>query len=164
MKKITIFLSIVLSLGMQAQNIQMTFPHFAGKSYDFIIFRGKEAKTVFQGTIPADGKFTLSVPKEYGPYTGMSRWLITGTQEGGGLDMLIPGHDFSVVCTEAQPNDENIIYTGNPEIPELTGLYKKQQDIFAKHDAMLQATKAFPKNDKNYPAFEKEYQNQLMAY
>jgi peroxiredoxin len=164
MKKITIFLSIVLSLGMQAQNIQMTFPHFAGKSYDFIIFRGKEAKTVFQGTIPADGKFTLSVPKEYDPYTGMSRWLITGTQEGGGLDMLIPGHDFSVVCTEAQPNDENIIYTGNPEIPELTGLYKKQQDIFAKHDAMLQATKAFPKNDKNYPAFEKEYQNQLMAY
>ena len=164
MKKITLFVCSMVSLIFYAQEIRMEFPHFAGKSYDFIIFQGTETKTVFQGTIPADGKFTLSVPKEYASYTGMSRWLITGTQEGGGLDMLIPGHDFSVVCREAQPNDENIIYTGNTEISELNSLYKKQQDIFAKHDAMFQATKAFSKNDKNYQIFEKEYQGQLLAY
>lgn len=149
---------------LQAQNIRMDFPHFAGKTYDFIIFQGTEAKIVFQGTIPQSGKFTLSIPKEYAPYTGMSRWLITGTKEGGGLDMLIPGKDFSVICTEPQPNNENIIYKENNEIPELTALDKKQQSIFAKYDAMLQSTRAFPKQDKNYPIFEKEYQNQLKSY
>lgn len=45
----------------------------------------------------------------------MSRWLITGTKEGGGLDMYIPGRDFSVNCVVAQSRDENIIYKGNEE-------------------------------------------------
>lgn len=164
MKKIVLLIFGILSFSCHAQSIRMEFPHFAGKSYDFIIFTGTGTKKM-QGTIPQDGKFTLSVPKEYVPYTGMSRWLITGTQEGGGLDMLIPGHDFSVSCTTAaKPDDKNIIYTGNTDTLELHSLYKKQQDIFSRHNAMLQATKAYPKKDKNYPVFEKEYQHQLKAY
>lgn len=154
----------ILFFNSYAQNIEMEFPHFAGKAYDFIIFQGSSSKTLIQDTIPKDGKFTLRIPKQYAPYRGMSRWLITGTKEGGGLDMLIPGHDFSVSCKEATPNDHNIIYTENKEIPELNTLYKRQQEIFAKHDAMLQAIKSFPKKDKNYSVFEKEYQNQLKAY
>ncbi|MEI7489657.1 MAG: thioredoxin family protein, partial [Chryseobacterium sp.] len=57
-----------------------------------------------------------------------------------------------------------IIYTENNEIQELNMLYKKQEDIFARHDAMFQATKAFSVKDKNYRIFEKEYQAQLKAY
>jgi thiol-disulfide isomerase/thioredoxin len=164
MKKILLLVSGFLYMSSYAQDIRMEFPYLKGKAYDFIIFQGTGAKTVIQDTIPQDGKFTLRIPAEFAPYTGMSRWLITGTQEGGGLDMLIPGHDFSVSCREAKPDDGNIIYTGNQEIPELNTLYKTQQSIFEKHDAMLQATKAFPKNERNYPVFEKEYQNQLKAY
>ncbi|MET3539179.1 peroxiredoxin family protein [Chryseobacterium limigenitum] len=164
MKKILLFVLAILFTTADAQEIQMYFPHFKGKTYNFVIFRGSDAKVVIKDTIPQDGKFTLKIPKEYAPYTGMSRWLITGTQEGGGLDMLIPGHDFSVKCTSAKPDNDNIIYTDNVEIPELNLFYKKQSEIFARHDAMLQATKAFTSKDKNYSVYEQEYRNQLKAY
>lgn len=164
MKKILIIVFGILFFNSSAQDIQMDFPHFKGKAYDFIIFQGTDSKTIIQGTIPEDGKFTLHIPEKYAPYTGMSRWLITGTEQGGGLDMLIPGHNFSVSCKETKPNDKNIIYKGNEEILELNALYKKQQDIFAKHDAMLQATKAFPVEDTNYTLFKKELQSQINGY
>jgi len=161
--------AILLALGFlftnsNAQNIRMEFPQFAGKSYDFIIFQGDKQKTVAQGTIPQDGKFSLTIPKEYAPYTGMSRWLITNSQEGGGLDMVIPGKEFSVSCLEKQPNDTNISYKGNDQINELNNLYKKQQLILMRHDAMLQATKAFSKEDKSYNLFEEKYKEQISFY
>ena len=67
-------------------------------------------KKVYSGAIPANGKFTLNIPKEYSTYNGMSRWLITGTAEGGGLDMYIPGKDFSVGCTEDKPSEKYYLY------------------------------------------------------
>ena len=50
-----------------AQKIEMLWPAFAGKTYDFIIF---------QDTIAKDGSFVLSVPEKYAPYKGMSRWFL----------------------------------------------------------------------------------------
>ncbi|MDC8102917.1 hypothetical protein MTQ00_00035 [Chryseobacterium sp. B21-037] len=54
-----------------------------------------------------------------------------------------------------KPTDKNIIYTNNTEIPELNSLYKKEQAIFARYGAMLQATKSFSKTDKNYLILKK---------
>ncbi|RLJ30694.1 AhpC/TSA family protein [Chryseobacterium sp. 7] len=161
--------AILLALGFlftnsNAQNIQMNFPQFAGKSYDLIIFQGDKQKIVAQGTIPQDGKFSLTIPKEYAPYTGMSRWLITNSQEGGGIDMVIPGKDFSVSCLEKQPNDTNITYKGNDQINELNKLYKEQQLILMRHESMLQATKAFSKEDKSYNLFDERYKEQKGFY
>lgn len=164
MEKLTLLGIGLWVLNIHAQNIEMNFPYFKGKNYDFVIFQGAKTKMVFQGIIPEDGKFTLSVPKEYAPYTGMSRWLITGTQEGGGLDLLIPGHNFSVSCKESQPNEQNINYINNNEISQLNNQYKKQQTILSKYEIMLQATKIFRSADKNYPLFEEEVQNQLKSY
>ncbi len=116
---------MLLSTSIEAQNISMYFPHFAGKTYDFIIFQGGQQRTVYQGTIPLDGKFILNIPEEYKSYKGMSRWLITGTKEGGGLNMFIPGKDFSVSCNEAMPNNSNIVYTNNDYNKEFNDLHKK---------------------------------------
>lgn len=160
--KLIFFLLVGFSL-YPAQKISMNFPHFSGKSYDFVLFFGSETK-VLQGTIPDDGKFTLTVPAEYYPYTGMCRWLITGTLEGGGLDMIIPGKDFSVSCLSKQPNNDNILYEGNTQPDKLNMLYSRQQEIFARHDAMLQAIRAYPKTDKNYHLFEQEYHYQLKTF
>ncbi|HFK5529565.1 TPA: alkyl hydroperoxide reductase [Elizabethkingia anophelis] len=166
MKRKLFMLAFWLSgvLISKAQQISMNFPHFAGKSYDFIIFQGDQQKTVFQGTIPESGHFSLSIPTEYAPYTGMSRWLITGTREGGGLDMYIPRKDFSVSCTEAMPSEKNIIYTGNEGNNDLNDLHRRQEKIFMRYEAMLMATKAFTDNDKNYPVFLQELQQQKKAY
>ena len=155
---------MLFSISIKAQNIDMYFPHFAGKTYDFIIFQGGQQRTVYQGTIPLDGKFTLSIPEEYKSYKGMSRWLITGTKEGGGLDMFIPGRDFSVSCKEAMPNNSNIVYTNNDYNKELSDLYKKQESILSCYEVMNQAVRVFSAEDRNYSIFKKELQKQKNAY
>jgi len=155
---------MLLSTSIKAQNISMYFPHFAGKTYDFIIFQGGQQRTVYQGTIPLDGKFILSIPEEYKSYKGMSRWLITGTKEGGGLDMFIPGKDFSVSCNEAMPNNSNIVYTNNDYNKELNDLHKKQESILSRYEVMNQAVQIFPAEDKNYSIFKTEFQKQKNAY
>ncbi|MDV2446568.1 alkyl hydroperoxide reductase [Elizabethkingia anophelis] len=162
--KLIILLFGIISIVARAQSIGMNFPYFAGKNYDFIIFQGDTQKTVYKGIIPKDGKFTLSIPKEYAPYNGMSRWLITGTAEGGGLDMYIPGKDFSVSCTEAQPNEENIIYTNNTSNTELNKIHREQASILVRYEAMKQSIRVFTPTETNYPVFQQEYQNQIKAY
>lgn len=159
--KLSLFFFFSLFSG---QRIVMEFPYFAGKSYDFILFQGSNSKTVHQGIIPTDGKFVLTIPPEYAPYKGMCRWLITGTEEGGGLDMVIPGKDFSVVCKSEKPDNNNITYSGNDEMEKMNYYSQKQQEIFMRHDVMLQATKVFSKSDRNYGVFHQEYNNQLRAY
>lgn len=165
MKKVLGYLLLgIISFSLHAQEISMSFPKFSGKSYDFIIFQGSEQKTIYQGVIPEGGKFTLSVPEEYKGYEGMSRWLITGTKEGGGLDMYIPGHDFSVSCEEDKPSEENIIYGNNNGNGALNKLYKEGEGIVLRYDLMLRATNLFNNNDKNYKVFVNEYNNQRKAY
>ncbi|OPC26468.1 alkyl hydroperoxide reductase [Elizabethkingia bruuniana] len=142
----------------------MFFPEFRGKSYDFVLFQGSEQKTVFQGVIPDNGKFTLSVPKESAPYKGMGRWLITGTKEGGGLDMYIPGHDFLVSCESKQPNEKNIHYKnnlGNTELNELSGM---QEKILNRYEVMLRAKNVFTPKDYHYSVFLSEYEKQMKDY
>jgi hypothetical protein len=95
-----LFLSFILLCSLQgfSQSITMEFPAFAGKTYDFIIFQGSKGEKVMQDTIPKNGKFVLKIPKQYAPYTGMSRWFLTNSETGGGIDMAIPGHYFSISC------------------------------------------------------------------
>ncbi|MDV3509030.1 alkyl hydroperoxide reductase [Elizabethkingia anophelis] len=142
----------------------MYFPKFKGKSYDFVIFQGSEQKTVFQDTIPEGGRFTLSIPKEYSPYKGMVRWVITGTKEGGGLDMYIPGNDFSVSCDSDKPDNTNIIYKNNSSNAELYELSKIQEKILSRYDLMLAAKNIFTSKDRHYPVFLEEYEKQKKDY
>ncbi|WP_426478042.1 TlpA family protein disulfide reductase [Chryseobacterium sp. CBSDS_008] len=144
-----------MSSGISGQAVSMYFPHFAGKSYDFIVFQGKDTR-VQKGVIPSDGRFTLTVPRELSPYRGMSRWLITGTQEGGGLDMIIPGHDFSVQCTASVPDNKNIVYKDNDENSLLGTMYNEQSAIVGRFTSMVMAGKAYPKDHKQYGVFTKE--------
>lgn len=154
----------VFSFSLHAQEIKMYFPHFAGKSYDFIIFQGSESKTVMQGVIPENGYFQLKIPKDYSLYTGMSRWLITGTREGGGLDMFVLGKDFSVSCDSDAPNEKNIVFKNNDSYKALNDLYREQEGILKRYESMLFATKSYPKTDKNYSNFQHEVLTQKQSY
>ncbi|MDR2228306.1 MAG: alkyl hydroperoxide reductase [Flavobacteriaceae bacterium] len=149
---------------MKSQQISMDFSKFAGKSYDFIIFQGDHQELVHKGIIPNDGKFILNIPAKYGNYIGMSRWLITGTSEGGGLDMFIPGHDFSVICTEALPNEKNIIYTNNTGNANLNTLYKLQEGILSRYQSMQLAIRSYDSFSKHYSLFKREFEKQRNDY
>lgn len=139
---------------LYGQNIEMSFPKFGGKSYDFIIFQGAESKTIYKGVIPDDGKFVLEIPADYAPYTGMSRWLITGTREGGGLDMFIPGYDFSVSSDSSLPNEKTIVYKDNAYNTELSILYKTQEKTINRYESMRQLVQVFTKKDPHYDLYK----------
>lgn len=65
---------------LRAQTLEIAFPKFAGKTYEFIIFQGSEMVKVKENdTIPHDGVVKLVIPPKYAPYTGMCRWLNTAT-------------------------------------------------------------------------------------
>lgn len=158
-------LTILLPIVCHGQTLEMNFPAFAGKTYEFLIFQGDQTiKVVDNDSIPADGKFTLKIPRMYAPYTGMCRWLLTNNKEGGGLDMSIPGHGFSVSCMSATPNDSNLVYTGYDPVNELNRLSSKQRLIIEKYKVMAQAMKLYEKRSSSYAVFEKEMKLQHQAF
>ncbi|PQB07571.1 hypothetical protein BST83_10670 [Polaribacter filamentus] len=163
-KKILVPLFLFIAINSFSQSISMDFPAFAGKTYDFIIFQGSKQETVQQDSIPANGKFTLTIPKKYAPYNGMCRWLITGTAQGGGLDMAIPGHNFAVTCLSDTPDTNNIVYTGFDAVNELNSLNTQQQQIIEKFAVVSKASVLYAENKKLYTIFNKEKIKQKEAF
>ena len=163
-KKILVPFTLFIAINSFSQTVSIDFPAFAGKTYDFIIFQGSKQETVQQDTIPASGKFTLTIPAKYAPYTGMSRWLITGTAQGGGLDMAIPGYNFSVTCLSDAPDTNNIVYTGFDAVNELNSLNTQQKQIIEKFAVVSKASVLYAKNKKLYKIFNKEKIKQKEAF
>jgi hypothetical protein len=125
---------------LQAAEIQLHFPHFAGHQYEWNIFQGKDPVTVQSNQIPPDGRVTLTMPEAYQDYRGMTRWLL---KTGGGLDMIYTGKGFSVECLSEQPGPDNIIYTGNPENDYLKSQHSRQQTILDKLGAVNHLLQAY---------------------
>jgi len=142
---------------VRAQGITLYFPHFAGEEYDFYVFRGEKTDTISTGRIGEDGYVYLSTSPKSPPWegtsgnspslgggrgevAGMGRWLL---RNGGGLDFIINGEDFSVSCTEAMPNDNNIVYEGSRENDYLHELYYRQQEILQKAGALQMLINAY---------------------
>ncbi|WP_449400969.1 hypothetical protein [Chryseobacterium wanjuense] len=161
--KYLLFIIMLFFQITNAQKISMYFPAFAGKTYDFILFHGSKTN-VLKGTIPSDGKFSIEIPKEFSPYHGMSRWLITNTEEGGGLDMIIPGSDFSVECLAKKPSENDIVYKGNIENKKLDSLFRYQNNIIDKYSLMSKAINIYKKTENNYNLYYNEYNKQLNNY
>ncbi len=157
MKQIATIISLFISILVHSQTIQMDFPKFVGYTYEFVIFQGSEGiKVVKNDTIPVNGKFDLKIPKEYAPYTGMCRWLLTNSKTGGGIDMEIPGYDFSVSCHSSQPTNDSIVYKGYDPVNRLNKLNSKQQVIIDKYKTMAKAMELYGNKNKLYPLFETE--------
>ena len=164
MRLVLYIFTLLLVSSAVAQSISMEFPAFAGKTYDFIIFQGSKGITVQQSYIPENGKFTLTVPQQYAPYTGMCRWLLTNSETGGGIDMAIPGHDFAIACMSATPDNDNIIYTGFDAVNELNRIYGLQQKIIDKFETINKALQLYDSSHPLYASFLNEQQLQIKAY
>ena len=154
----------LVSFGATAQTINIEFPYFAGKTYDFKIVQGNKLIVLQNDTIPKGGKVQLTIPEKYKGYKGMALWYITNSRDGGGLDLVINNEDFSVTCLDSIPSSKSIVYKNTKENIFGNSNYQQQQAIFAKHDAMLYATRAYDKSHALYPVFEKEYAVIIEAY
>ena len=155
-KKYIIFYLFLISFSLNAQTINLKFPYFEGQTYFFKIFQGEKQITLKEDTIPNGGDVKLVIPKEYQGYKGMAQWYLTNSKTGGGLDLIINNEDFSVTCLDSVPSSKSIIYSGSTEYTFDKTNYQLQNELFDKHDAMLAAVRAYPKNNKLFPVFEKE--------
>jgi len=155
---------ILTGFVITAQTISLEFPYFAGKTYEFKIAQGGKHIVLQNDTIPKDGKVMLQIPPKYKGYKGMAMWYLTNSEKGGGLEMVINNEDFSVACLDSIPATENIIYKNTLENTFLFSNYQEQQALFAKHDAMLYATRAYKKDHSLYPIFASEYDVILKRY
>lgn len=166
MKNQSIYLLWLLmaSVGVQAQTVNLTFPYFAGKTYEFKIFQGDKHITLKTDTIRQGGKLQLVIPNQYAPYVGIAQWYLTNNKMGGGLDLIINKQDFSVSCLDSIPTNKSIIYRGSSDTNFSSESYIEQQKIFQKHDAMLAATRAYPKGSKLHTLFNTEYQHIISQY
>jgi len=147
---------LLTAATLQASEIKLHFPHFTGHTYEWKIFQGKDPVTVRSGEIPHDGRVTLTMPEAYQDYQGMTRWLL---KKGGGLDMIYTGKGFSVECLAENPNDKNIIYTGNPENDYLKAQHRRQQTILDKLGAVNHLLQVYkPDEDLHKTVLEEQAQ------
>lgn len=159
-----IILFLVSTLTSFAQTINLEFPHFAGRTYDFTIFQGEKRITLVSDTIPLDGKVVLTIPPQYKGYSGVAQWYLTKSASGGGLDLIINNEDFSVSCLDSVPTNENIIYSHTIENTFDKINFNRQQKLFEKHDAMLATIRAYDKENEIYKIASKEYESLLNQY
>ena len=163
MKKLSIACAIILlSIStVHAQEIQLLFPHFAGQNYDWKIFQGREELAVQSGKIAPDGRVTLVMPETHRDYLGMTRWLL---KKGGGLDMIYTGKGFSVECLSEKPNDQNIMYTGNPENDFLAAQHRRQKSILDKLGAVNHLLHVYGPDDNLYKIGLKEQKSLRLQF
>ncbi len=162
-----IFYIVLFFVGVSnvnAQTINLEFPYFAGQAYDFTIFQGDKRITLQSNTIPKGGKVQLILPKEYKGYKGIAQWYLTNSKTGGGLDLIINNEDFSVTCLDSIPTAESIVYKNTTENLIDKATYKKQQQLFEKHDAMLATKRAYDKESNLYKLASTEYTSLLQQY
>jgi len=143
MKKEYLFLLLIfllVSTGSFARHyegdvkVHINLPHFAGKPYVFYLMQGDRQDTIQSGALDEEGKTVLMLPDRYKTFVGMSKFMIV--REGGLEIVLNREPEFTISCTEAQPNINNIHYIGTPENSFLFEQYQKQGKILEKAGAV----------------------------
>jgi thiol-disulfide isomerase/thioredoxin len=153
----TLLLPALLFTGLSAvfpQSVNIYFPKFVGSEYAFVLYQGQNPDTVQRGTIPFDGRLTLTVPDKLKGYRGMASWTLT---KGGGLQFIISQDDFSITCNELQPTPKTIIYAGSEENDSLVAFNAEQSELFNRINTHFQTKQAYGNNSEMLAALEKEY-------
>jgi hypothetical protein len=147
MKKRQLYLltiNLLLSVCGQAQftpKVQINLPHFANKPYVFYLMMGDSQDTIRSGVLDQEGKTVLTIPEQHQAFAGMSKWMIVGE---GGLEIILNReNEFTVSCTEALPDINNIYYIGTAENEFLFAQYKKQEKVLGRADAITRASQLY---------------------
>lgn len=158
MKKIIItgFAVFGLLTTAKAQTINVTFSHYAGKQYVYVLERGNKKDTIATGKLDTAGKAALVIPAAKKGYAGISHFALT---DGGGMDFIVNKENFSVSSLEEQPNFENTKYTGSIENDFLNQKIKQQKAVLDKVGFVQYGLNLYTKEEPLYAAFQKENQN-----
>lgn len=152
-------LFLVLSmffLDLNAQTIQLKFPHFAEMEYVFCLIQGEKEDTISRGKMSKEGNLTIQIPDKYKDYKGMGKWSL---KNGGGLGIIINHENFTIECLEPQPKYGNIKYINSPENQFLSESFHNQREILSKFEAISNALMAYSETDSFYNELKSEQQN-----
>jgi Peroxiredoxin len=164
MKRIIyLLLALCLCGTISAQSISLYFPHFAGAEYDFYLIQADKTDTISSGRIGTDGNLSLIIPEKHKDYAGMARWVL---KNGGGLDFVVNGENFSVSCVEVIPNDGTIIYKGSAENNFLRQQHFKQQKLLQKINGLQIIVESYKDEPENsfLPLLGTELEKQKSAF
>lgn len=75
MKKIILLIALITQC-LNAQTIQGHFPNFPNSNYELKGYEGFQQTTIAKASSQADGKFTLSYPKNY---VGVAQLWMSGS-------------------------------------------------------------------------------------
>ncbi len=146
----------IMQISLQAQTINVDFPHYAGKEYVYLLERGDKKDTIERGKLDGTGKTIIVFPPSKKGYAGVSNFVLT---DGGGMDFTINNENFTVSCGEEQPNFENTKFTGSLENVFLNDWIKKQSQLLAKLGIIQSGLAAYKKDEAFYITLEKEKEN-----
>ncbi len=141
------------SISIWSQSIQIDFKQFAGQEYTLLLYQGEKSDTIVVGKLDSEGRTTLTLPPRYKDYVGIVGFGLT---QGGGLDLVVNKENFTVQCSEAQPNENNIHYIGSPENEYLLSHYKTQQKILNQARIAGDIFQTYEESDPLYQKFKNE--------
>lgn len=136
-----------------AQRISIYFPHFAGQEWDFLLPQGDGQDTILSGRMPESDTLFIDWPAAYSGYRGMGRWML---RKGGGVDMVLNGEDFQIVCPDEQPTEERITFEGSVENRFLREHHRRQQRLRDRYLVMQAALQLYGPDEPLASVFSAE--------
>lgn len=75
--KLHLFFLLLLSITINAQEISITLPNEANKSFAFVLNKGIKKDTIQKGVIPFSGNIKLNIPESQKDYVGMGSLVVS---------------------------------------------------------------------------------------
>ncbi|GHT68616.1 hypothetical protein AGMMS50239_34060 [Bacteroidia bacterium] len=157
MKNLSVLIVFSVICGyLQSQTVNFDFPHFAGQKYVVYLLKGDKQDTVYYGSLDKYGKSTFVLPLTHKDFVGIARWSLP---DGGGLEIVLNKEkNFIIHCTEAHPNDDNIVYINTPENEFMYGQYLQQANVINKAIACQSVLQQYRAQDAVYRFIDVEKQ------
>ncbi|MDR1371883.1 MAG: thioredoxin family protein [Dysgonamonadaceae bacterium] len=164
MKKqiLSIFTIFLLTVNIHSQTINFNVPKYSGSDYTFIIYQGQNSDTIQTGTVPEEGKITVTIPEKYKGYEGLCTWTLS---KGGGLQFIATPDGLTISTNDGAPSTSSILYTNSSETDSLNSLQKEQNILFTKIENYFRTKQSYSDNqpllailDKEYPALQQQYE------
>lgn len=147
---------LAFSSSIKAQTVNVSFSHYQEQPYVYVLEQGAKKDTIATGKLDSEGKAVLSIPSSKKDYSGIAHFILTN---GGGMDFIVNKENFTISCTDLQPNFENTKYTVSAENDYLNQRIKKLNPILEKARMVQYGLTVYKKEDALYPALNQEQEN-----
>ncbi|WP_264538190.1 peroxiredoxin family protein [Flavobacterium sp. N1736] len=155
-RKLYISVMVIFSVtALQAQTVQISLPHYAGKEYSYALTQGDKRDTIAKGMLTKTGTAALVLPKAYKGYKGLAQFTVAKTQN---IEFIVNNENIAVSSTAEQFTAENVKITNSPE-NDFIKAAQQQKSILDKMGIAKAVLQVYQPQEPLYIVFEKEKAN-----